>query len=161
MSLQSSIIANLASVQADMNYLAPMLERPRNYTYEPPPGVPWSNTANEAHRVTIHDARPVADRVSLDANGFALVDHRSAVRDFFDDEEVRRVYYPEVERVVKQATGAYRVHIFDHTTRRKVEGAQDRSDAPRQPVQRVHIDHTARSGPQRVRDLLPDEADEL
>ena len=109
----------------------------------------------------IHDARPVADRVSLDANGFALVNHRSAVRDFFDDEEVRRVYYPEVERVVKQATGAYRVHIFDHTTRRRVPDAQDRSDAPRQPVQRVHIDHTARSGPQRVRDLLPDEADEL
>ena len=40
MSLQSSIIANLASVQADMNYLVPMLERPRNYTYEPPAGVP-------------------------------------------------------------------------------------------------------------------------
>ena len=161
MSLQSSIIANLASVQADMNYLAPMLERPRNYTFEPPPGVPRSNTVNVSHRVPIHDARPVADRVSLDANGFALVNHRSAVRDFFDDEEVRRVYYPEVERVVKQATGAYRVHIFDHTTRRRVESAQDRSDAPRQPVQRVHIDHTARSGPQRVRDLLPDEADEL
>ena len=161
MSLQSSIIANLASVQADMNYLAPMLERPRNYTFEPPPGVPRSNTVNVSHRVPIHDARPVADRVSLDANGFALVNHRSTVRDFFDDEEVRRVYYPEVERVVKQATGAYRVHIFDHTTRRRVPDAQDRSDAPRQPVQRVHIDHTARSGPQRVRDLLPDEADEL
>lgn len=161
MSLQSSIIANLASVQADMNYLAPMLERPRNYTFEPPPGIPRSNTVNEAHRVSIHDARPVADRVSLDANGFALVDHRSAVRDFFDGEEVRRVYYPEVERVIRQATGAYRVHIFDHTTRRRIDGAQDRGDAPRQPVQRVHIDHTARSGPQRVRDLLPDEADEL
>ena len=103
----------------------------------------------------------MAGEVSLDANGFALVNHRSAVRDFFDDEEVRRVYYPEVERVLKQATGAYRVHIFDHTDRRRVDGAQDRSDAPRQPVQRVHIDHTARSGPQRVRDLLPDEADEL
>jgi hypothetical protein len=161
MSLQASIIANLATVQADMNYLAPMLERPRNYTFEPPPGVPRSNTVNVTHRVPIHDARPVADRVSLDANGFALINHRSAVRDFFDDEEVRRVYYPEVERVVKQATGAYRVHIFDHTVRRRVDGAQDRSDAPRQPVQRVHIDHTARSGPQRVRDLLPDEADEL
>ena len=35
MSLQSDILANLTSVQADMNYLAPMLERPRNYTYEP------------------------------------------------------------------------------------------------------------------------------
>lgn len=161
MSLQSSIIANLASVQADMNYLAPMLERPRNYTFEPPAGTPRSNTINETHRVAIHDARPVANRVSLDANGFALVGHRSAVRNFFDDEEVRRVYYPEVERAVKQATGAYRVHIFDHTTRRRIDGAQDRSDAPRQPVQRVHIDHTARSGPQRVRDLLPDEAEEL
>ena len=161
MSLQSDILANLTSVQADMNYLAPMLERPRNYTYEPPAGVPRSNTQHEAHRVAIRDARPIADRVSLDANGFALVNHRSAVRDFFDDDEVRRVYYPEVERVLKQATGAHRVHIVDHTTRRRVVGAQDRSDAPRQPVQRVHIDHTARSGPQRVRDLLPDEADEL
>jgi hypothetical protein len=161
MSLQSSIIANLASVQADLNYLAPTLERPRNYTFEPPAGVPWSNAVHEAHRVAIHDARPVADRVSLDANGFAVVNQSSEVRDFFDDGEVRRVYYPEVERVLQQATGAYRVHIFDHTTRRRIDGAQDRSGAPRQPVQRVHIDHTARSGPQRVRDLLPDEADEL
>ncbi|MBL6613227.1 MAG: methyltransferase [Reyranella sp.] len=161
MSLQSSIIADLSSVQADMNYLVPMLERPRNYTFEPPAGTPWSNTAHEPHRVAIHDARPVADRVSLDANGFALVTQRSAVRDFFDDEEVRRVYYPEVERVIKEVTGAYRVHIFDHTTRRRIEGSADRRDGPRQPVQFVHIDHTARSGPQRVRDLLPDEADEL
>ena len=96
-----------------------------------------------------------------DANGFAFVPHRSAVKDFFDDEEVRRVYYPEVERIVKDATGASRVHIFDHTTRRRVPDAEAGADAPRQPVRRVHIDHTARSGPQRVRDLLPDEADVL
>jgi hypothetical protein len=143
MSLQSGIIANLATVQADMNYIAPMLDRPRNYTFEPPPGVPRSNVVNDARRVAVHDARPIADRVSLDANGFAVMQHRSAVRDFLDDEEVRRVYYPEVERIVKRATGADRVHIFDHTTRRRVAGAQDRGDAPRQPVQRVHIDHTA------------------
>ena len=161
MSLQANVVARLPHVEADMNYLAPMVERPRNYTFEPPAGVPRSNANNEAHRVTIHDARPVAGEVSLDANGFALVNHKSAVRDFFDDEEVRRVYYPEVERILQKVTGAYRVHIFDHTVRRRVDGAQDRSDAPRQPVQRVHIDHTARSGPQRVRDLLPGEADEL
>ena len=74
---------------------------------------------------------------------------------------MRRVYYPEVERALKQATDAYRVHIFDHTVRRHIPGAEDRSAAPRQPARRVHVDHTARSGPQRVRDLLPDEADEL
>jgi len=164
MSLQAKVheIITLPFVEADMNYLAAMTERPRNYTFEPPAGVPRSNVQNEAHRVAIHDVRPIADSVSLDANGFALVKHRSAVRDFFDDEEVRRVYYPEVEQVVKAATGAYRVHIFDHTTRRRVPGAEDRgANTPRQPVQRVHIDHTARSGPQRVRDLLPDEAEEL
>jgi hypothetical protein len=148
-------------ILADMNYLAPMAERPRNYTFEPPPGVPRSNVINETHRVPINDMRPLAGTLSLDTNGFALVHHQSAVRDFFDEEEVRRVYYPEVEQVLKQATGAWRVHVFDHTTRRRVPGAQDRGDGPRQPVQRVHIDHTVRSGPQRVRDLLPDEADEL
>ncbi len=158
---QLDVFSNLSSVVADMNYLAPMTERPRNYTFDPPRGVPRSNVENEVRAVAIHDARPVAGSVSLDANGFALVEHRSAVRDFFDDEEVRRVYYPEVERLVREATGADRVHIFDHTTRRRVSDAEAQADAPRQPVRRVHIDHTARSGPQRVRDLLPDEADEL
>lgn len=163
MTLQENleILSNLSHVTADMNYLVPMTERPRNYTFEPPAGVPRTNADHEAHAVKIRDARPIADHVSLDANGFALLQHRSAVKDFFDDEEVRRVYYPEVERLVKEATGAYRVHIFDHTTRRRVADAETQADAPRQPVRRVHIDHTARSGPQRVRDLLPDEAEEL
>lgn len=163
MTLQENleILSNLSHVTADMNYLVPMTERPRNYTFEPPAGVPRTNADHEAHAVKIRDARPIADHVSLDANGFALLQHRSAVKDFFDDEEVRRVYYPEVERLVKEATGAYRVHIFDHTTRRRVADAETQADAPRQPVRRVHIDHTALSGPQRVRDLLPDEAEEL
>ena len=52
--------------------------------------------------------------------------------------------------------------IFDHTLRRRVKGAEDRSrEAPRQPATRVHVDHTAKSGPQRVRDFFGDEAEEL
>jgi hypothetical protein len=59
-------------------------------------------------------------------------------------------------------TGADRVHIFDNTVRRRVPGAEDRwGGGPRQPVPRVHVDHTVKSGPQRVRDLLPDEAERL
>lgn len=163
MTLQENldVLANLSHVVADMNYLVPMVERPRNYAYDPPAGVSRTNAEHEAHAVKISDARPIAGQVSLDANGFSLIDHRSAVKDFFDDEEVRRVYYPEIERIVKEATGAYRVHVFDHTTRRRVPDAESQANAPRQPVRRVHIDHTARSGPQRVRDLLPDEAEEL
>jgi hypothetical protein len=54
------------------------------------------------------------------------------------------------------------VLIFDNTVRRRVPGAEDRRlGQPRQPVPRVHVDHTVKSGPQRVRDLLPDEAEQL
>jgi hypothetical protein len=141
MSLQASVVAGLPHVLADMNYLGPMSERPRNYTFEPPAGTAWSNVVNETREVAIHDARPVAGQVSLDANGFALLGHASAVRDFFDDEEVKRVYYPEVERLVKQATGADRVHIFDHTTRRRRGGPQGRT-APAGAA-RAHRPHRA------------------
>jgi hypothetical protein len=66
-----------------------------------------------------------------------------------------------VERALKKATGADRVFIFDHTTRSRIPGAEDSRTGIRQPVPRVHVDHTAKSGPQRVRDLLADEAEEL
>jgi hypothetical protein len=111
--------------------------------------------------VPVRDARPIATEITLDALGFGLIEHRSAVRDFYDDDEVKQVYYPETENALKDATGAARVFIFDHTVRRRVPGAEDRRDGIRQPASRVHVDHTAKSGPQRVRDLLADEAEEL
>jgi hypothetical protein len=139
-----------------------MTERARNYTFDPPPGVPRSNVRREAHTVPVHDARPIESDVSLDREGFAVLHYESAVRDFWDEDEVRRVYYPEVERVMKQATGADKVFIFDHTLRRRVNGVADRAaGTPRQPVAGVHVDHTVRSGPQRVRDFFGDEAERL
>jgi hypothetical protein len=152
----------LPYVEAELNYLAPMTARPRYLAYEPDPGEPRSNMAHEAHLVRIHDMRPLAAEISLDREGFELVEQRSAVRDFWDEDEIRRVYYPEAERLIAQATGAARVFIFDHTLRRRIDGSIDRKPGmPRQPATRVHVDHTARSGPQRVRDLIPDEAEEL
>ena len=53
---------------------------------------------NEPHAVTIKDARAIAAAVSLDQEGFGLLQHRSATRDFADDDEIRRTYYPESER---------------------------------------------------------------
>jgi hypothetical protein len=154
-------VEHLPRVEAALNYMAPMTERPRNYTYDPPPGVPRSNSVAETHVVPILSARPVAREISLDREGFALLHHESAVRDFYDDVEVRRTYYAEAERALKQATGARRVFVFDHTVRRRVRGLDDRATgAPRQPATRVHVDHTATSGPQRVRDFLGDEAED-
>lgn len=154
-------VGHLPSIEADLNYLAPMSGRPRTYTYDPPAGVPRTTFVDEPHRVSIHDARPLAHEVSLDGEGFALLDHRSAVRDFYDEDEIKRVYYPESEVFLKHVTGADRVLIFDHTVRRRIPGTQNRGSGPRQPALRVHVDYTERSGAQRVRDLLPDEAADL
>ncbi len=152
----------LPHVEAVLNYMAPMADRPSYLAYEPEPGEPRSNMTYDPHTVHITDMRPIQHELALDTEGFGLVEHRTAVKDFWDDDEVRRVYYPEAEQFLKDYTGASRVFIFDHLQRRRVVGLQDYSrNGPRQPATRVHVDHTARSGPQRVRDLLPDEADEL
>src|SRR5262249_5669460 len=115
--MNSARIEQLPRVDAMLNYLAPMAGRPRNYTFDPPPGVSRSNSQREPHMVPVHDVRPIEADVSLDKEGFAVLHYQSAVRDFWDEDEVRRVYYPEVERVMQQATGASKVFIFDHTLR--------------------------------------------
>lgn len=162
MGLQNEKIEALAFVKADLNYLAPLAERPRTYAYDPPDGGAKTNIIPEPHALPIHDARPIAESVSLDVEGFELVRQKSAVKDFYDDDEVKRVYYPEAELLLKDITGASRIFIFDHTVRKRIEGATGGADGSvRQPVGRVHVDHTAKSGPQRVRDLIPEDAEEL
>ena len=117
-----SNVDSLPYVEAELNYLAPMTERPRYYAYEPQPGEPHSNLEPEPHRVRIHTLRPIADELGLDVQGFALRQQKSAVQDFWDDDEVRRVYYPEAERFLMDVTGASRIFIFDHLQRRRVPG---------------------------------------
>jgi hypothetical protein len=150
------------TISATLNYLQPSFaERPYSYAYAPKDGTPRSNIVAEPHDVPVRDIRSDPRAFTLDGAGFAVVTHDSKVSDFRNEAQVRTLYYPEAERLLKQLTGADRVHIFDHTLRRRVPGLEDDRNGPRQPATRVHVDHTAKSGPQRVRDLLPNEADEL
>jgi hypothetical protein len=148
----------LPFVTAPLSYMVPMAGKPRAYQYEPPPGIPELNATYAPHETVIRNLRPIAPKLSLDVEGFRLLNHRSTVRDFYDDGEIRSTYYPEVEQLVAQNTGAARVLVFDHTVRRRVH---DAASALRTPVPRVHNDYTAKSGPQRVRDLLGAEAEGL
>src|SRR5919106_2561957 len=104
-------------VEAPLPYLANMTDRPYTYTYAPPPGVAQTNRRVAPQAVSIRDARLIADQLSLDRNGFALRRHKSAVSNFYDDDEVRTVYYPECERLLEGVTGATRVIVFDHIER--------------------------------------------
>src|SRR5712692_3792851 len=112
--MDGSVVAGLQSVVAPLNFLVPMAEKPVAYNYEPPPGTPQRTGRSEEHRVAIRDARPIAGQLSLDKEGFVLLHHRTAVKDFYDEEELKSLYYPECERVMQEATGAVRVVAFDH-----------------------------------------------
>ncbi len=162
MGLQETRIESLPFVKAELNYLAPIAGKPRTYAFDPPPGEPKSTALPEPHVLPIFDGRLIAKEFSLDREGFRLVRHPTVVRNFYDDEEVRRVYYPAAEAFLKATLKADRVVIFDNTVCKRVEGSADiRGAGPRQPATRVHVDQTATSGANRVREHLGDEADEL
>src|SRR5258707_14967379 len=140
MGLQNEKIAALSFVTADLNYLAPPLDRPRTYTFEPPSGEPKSNIVPEPHSLPIHDIRPIGETVSLDREGFALVRQNSSVKDFYDEDEVRSVYYHEAARLIKAATAAARVFVFEQTVRKRVQTPSNRGGGRRKPVARRHVD---------------------
>jgi hypothetical protein len=141
-------------IQASLNYIEPNSEKPVYYAYEPPAGTPRSTGKFVAHNVPIRNAREVVRDLSLDRQGFQLTHQETAVRDFYDQDEVKTSYYPEVERLLKEATGAEKVVIFDHQVR-NAELAKRGEKNAREYGRAVHNDYTAKSGPRRVRDHLP------
>ncbi len=148
------------TIEASVNYLLQTSEQPFTYTGGPGSTEVRSNSVHDPHRVTLHNGRPFADRFTLERNGFHFRRHDTKMRDFFDEDEIRRVYYPEMEALIKAETGAARVVVFDHTLRTADDAAREERKI-REVVRRVHNDYTEWSGPQRVRDLLPQEADAL
>jgi len=113
----------------------------------------------EEHEIVIHNGRPIADTLDLDVQGFTFQTSPTAVQNFYDEDNVRSVYYPEMERLVKDATGCSEVLVFDHTIRLDDPSEAD-SRKVRRPVSNMHNDFTRNSAVQRVRDLLPaDEAE--
>ena len=115
---------------------------------------------SEPHRVTLLNGRHHADEFVFEKNGFRFVRHNTRVGDFYDEDEIRRVYYPEMEALIKAEAGAKRVVVFDHTLRTADDDLRQAAKI-RDVVRRVHNDYTEWSGPQRVRDLMGDEAEEL
>lgn len=149
-----------AVLNADIPYTADTGEKLVNETFGPNNIRRRSSGTVEWRRVDIGNGRDIADTLSLDRNGFIFVKHETAVRDFFDPQQITSIYYPEVAQLIKQAAAASRVEVFDHTLRSGDEGERE-TKLIREPVLWAHNDYTEWSGPQRVRDLLPDEAETL
>lgn len=115
--------------------------------------------------MTFYDGWDRAKEWSEDKHGFALKDFKTSYGDWENEEAVRSKFYPEIVEFLKRETGAKRILVFDHTIRTAANQAkkltQETNTSQRAPVMLVHCDYTAESGPLRVQQLLPDEADEL
>src|SRR6516225_6387146 len=100
------VAAGPRTVTATLFYLKRGPEKPARYLFDPPPGVPVWNGIDDPRASRIEDARGREAEFTLDRNGFALVTAPTAVADFYSTEEIKRVYYPEVERLLCEELGA-------------------------------------------------------
>ena len=148
------------AVTADIPYIVNTGETLVNETFGPEDISRRRTGTQELRPMTVRDGRPLTGEFSLDRHGFVFVEHNTRVGDFFDEHQLKSVYYPEVEQLIRKVSGASRVVLFDHTLR-SGDGAEREERLIREPVLSAHNDYTEWSGPQRVRDLLPDEAESL
>jgi hypothetical protein len=147
-------------VTAVVNYSRDTGEKPVSETGGPDGLTRTYRAAFEPRTVTITNGRPHRSEYRLDECGFQLADHPTAMTDFFDPDELAAVYYPEAAALIARLSGAARVHVFDHTLRSGAAAVRAARKI-REPVRTVHNDYTEWSGPQRVLDIFPDEAEAL
>jgi hypothetical protein len=152
------------TVRSTFNYTRDTGIEPEIYFYDPPPGTSVRLPGDDPHEMTVHDGWDRVTSFSVDREGFALREFHSPFQQWDDDAAIHAQLYGEVADFVKREVGAKRVIIFDHTIRAKTNEKQQTSEhttSQRAPVMIVHCDYTPKSGPLRVRQLVPGEADEL
>jgi hypothetical protein len=104
------------------------------------------NWRPDPHRVAFHDARSWARPPSLDREGFALVPHRTAIKDFSDRDEVRARYGLELAELIRELTGARKVVGFPFGHMRFSARSPDyKTGANSQPAHFPHVDCTPRT----------------
>jgi hypothetical protein len=153
-------VIETGDVTASLRYTIDTGIKPVNETYGPGGLMRRQIGEMDDRAVTIHNGRPLREALHLDKQGFELVQHVTHMRDYFDEAELRSVGYAETEAIIRARSGAKRILIFDHTLRNGDEATRQARQV-REPVKAVHNDYTEWSGPQRVRDLLPDGTEEL
>lgn len=147
--MAAAVAVPRGDVSADLNYYHPPADNSSPYNnIDPAPPLPQRNYSDVTRPTTIHDIRGRETDFSLDRDAFQVIQDVpvSAEPSFTDDDSITKNYYPEIEKLLlDNVPGAHKVFIFDHTIRRSNPGAN------RGPVNRVHIDQTAKSVEQRVR----------
>ncbi len=153
---------SVTEIRAPLNFIARQDTKPVFHSAALTGGEAKTFFEPEAHTVDISDMSEIADTLSVDHEGFELLQHTTAVEDLYDDDAIEQVYYPEIEALLRRRFGASQVVVFDVTRRSDDGTGAPNPDGLRGPATRLHVDYTAKSGPQRVKDFLgEDEAARL
>ena len=73
--------ARIRAVPGELNYLAPESTVLRRFTA---PGASVNTGTYRSYVMPIHDGRAIRDQFTLDPNGFEIIEHPTAARDFTD-----------------------------------------------------------------------------
>ncbi|MDP6390668.1 MAG: CmcJ/NvfI family oxidoreductase [Alphaproteobacteria bacterium] len=151
---EAAPLRSATDVEAPLNFIARQDTKPVFHSAALTGGKQKMFFDVEAHPVSISDMREIADTLSIDREGFELLHDTTAVEDLYDDDAIKEEYYPEIEALLRRRFGASQVAIFD-VTRRSDDGVGAQNPGGRRgPASRLHVDYTAKSGPQRAKDIL-------
>lgn len=146
------------TVRASIGYLVDTGVLPVFYQSNVPGERTSLDGSYEQRMVSVHNARAVRSKFNLDVEGFAFAEHETKVRDFYDEAQLKSVYESEVEDLIMVHTRASKVTVFDHTRRSSCQRVREQHNS-RDPASAAHTDYTDWSAHQRVRDLLPEQAE--
>lgn len=149
-------------VSAELKYSVDNGKSIDYYFYEPDPSLVLNPPGTDSQVMEIEDGWPKVNEFHVDREGFELKHFNGGFRDFDNEDAIKSTFYDQVIDYVKQNTGAKRVIVFDHTIRRRLPADLKQQTTTKRPaVMLVHSDYTPKSGEQRVKDVLPEEADQL
>ncbi|KXS97380.1 hypothetical protein AC578_9608 [Pseudocercospora eumusae] len=117
-----------------------------------------------ATKVNINDVRHSKESITLDKQGFQVVEAESSVKAFDNEDHIKQLYYPECAELLKKHTNATKVLPFAHIIRRQDQRAllldSHLHDTDRTPdlgyANFVHVDQSYKGAYTRIHEALPE-----
>jgi len=140
MSVQEAPVGR--TVEAAISYFGAAPEKPTFHAQDHR----RDNWRPDVRTVTFHDARSWRSPPTLEREGVCIAPFPTAIRDFEDREEVRRLYGKEIEALILKVTGAKRVFGFPTGHLRfSPRSGRYRTGQNSQPAHFPHVDCTPRT----------------
>jgi hypothetical protein len=139
--LDDSTLSGSPVVTSTVNYLGDMDVRPVFYARQRQ----RDNLVLEARKIDIYDARKLREAPSLEANGFTLVGHATAVGDFTAADDAQDIYRSEIEELIRELTSAEKVIVLNAVLRWSERAGDKSAFINSHPARFVHVDYSRKS----------------